>query len=62
MPHALPSLPPVLHEIDVSIVSAEEASLGVAESWSGGQLIGSTRIEPGDLTPADGASPHPAHK
>ena len=57
MPHALPSLPPVLPEIDVSIVSAEEASLGVAESWSGGQLIGSTRIEPGDLTPADGASP-----
>ena len=27
-------LSPVLHDIHVSVVSAEEASLGVAEFWS----------------------------
>jgi hypothetical protein len=31
MTHAVPPLPPVTHEIDVTVVSQEEASLGVAE-------------------------------
>jgi hypothetical protein len=48
---ATPSLSPVLHDIRVSVVSAEEASLGVAELWSGDRLIGFTRIEDGDLAP-----------
>jgi hypothetical protein len=34
----------------VNVVSAEEASLGVAEFWSGDRLIGFTRIEDSDLT------------
>ena len=49
MTTATPSLSPVLHDIHVSVVSAEEASLGVAEFWSGDRLIGFTRIEDGDL-------------
>ena len=49
MTTALPSLSPVIHEIHVSVVSAEEASLGVAEFWSGDRMIGFTRIEDGDL-------------
>jgi hypothetical protein len=49
MTHALPPLPRVTHAIDVTVVSQEEASLGVAEFWSGGELIGFTRIEDGDL-------------
>jgi hypothetical protein len=47
MTNATPSLSPVLHEIHVN-VSAEEASLGVAEFWSGDRLIGFTLIEDGD--------------
>jgi hypothetical protein len=39
----------VLHDIHVIVVSAEEASFGVAELWSGNQLIGITRIEDGQL-------------
>jgi hypothetical protein len=39
----------VMHEIEVSVVSLEEASLGVAEFWSGGRLIGSTCIADGDF-------------
>ena len=50
MTNALPSLSPVMHHIHVSVVSAEEASLGVAEFWSGDRMIGFTRIEEGDLT------------
>jgi hypothetical protein len=50
MTNALPTLSPVMHEIHVSVVSAEEASLGVAEFWSGDRMIGFTRIEDGDLT------------
>jgi hypothetical protein len=50
MTNALPSLSPVLHNIHVNVVSAEEASLGVAEFWSGHRMIGFTRIEDGDLT------------
>jgi hypothetical protein len=49
MTTATPSLSPVLHDIHVSVVSAEEASLGVAEFWSGDRLVGFTRIEDGDL-------------
>jgi hypothetical protein len=49
MTNALPSLSPVLHEIHVNVVSAEEASLGVAEFWSGDRMIGFTRIDEGDL-------------
>jgi hypothetical protein len=57
MTKATPSLSPVLHEIHVSVVSAEEASLGVAELWSGGRLIGFTLIEDGDLTLRIGPNP-----
>ena len=49
MTNALPSLSPIMHEIHVSVVSAEEASFGVAEFWSGGRQIGFTRIEDGEL-------------
>jgi hypothetical protein len=43
-------LSPVMHNIHVSVVSAEEASLGVAEFWSGDRMIGFTLIDEGDLT------------
>jgi hypothetical protein len=38
-----------MHEIHVTVVSAEEAEYGVAEFWSGGRMIGFTRLEDGDL-------------
>lgn len=38
-----------MHEINVMVVSPEEASYGTAEFWSGGRLIGFTRLEDGDL-------------
>jgi hypothetical protein len=38
-----------MHEIRVSIVSAEAADHGVAELWTGGELIGYTILEDGDL-------------
>jgi hypothetical protein len=38
-----------MHEIHVTVVSPEEAAYGTAELWSGGRLIGSTRLEDGDL-------------
>ena len=41
----------------MNVVSAEEASLGVAEFWSGDRLIGFTRIEDGDLTLRIGPNP-----
>ena len=44
------SLTPVQHDIHVIVVSAEEASFGVAEFWSGDRLIGITCVEDGDLT------------
>jgi hypothetical protein len=50
MTNALPLLSPVMHDIHVSVVSAEEGSLGVAEFWSGDRMIGFTRIEESDLT------------
>ena len=57
MTNALPSLSPVMHQIQVNVVSAEEASLGVAEFWSGQRLIAFTRIEDGDLTVRIGPGP-----
>ena len=50
-------LSPVMHDIHVSVVSAEEASLGVAEFWSGDRMIGFTLIEDGDLTLRIGPNP-----
>jgi hypothetical protein len=38
-----------MHEIQVSVVSPEEASYGVAEFWSEGRLIGFTHLDDGDL-------------
>ncbi len=38
-----------MHEIRVTIVSPEEAAYGTAELWSGGRMIGFTRLEDGDL-------------
>jgi hypothetical protein len=40
----------VMHDIHVNVVSPEEASIGLAEFWSGRRMIGFTRIEEGDLT------------
>ena len=37
------------HEIQVTVVSAGEAEYGTAEFWSGGRLIGFTRLDDGDL-------------
>ena len=50
MTNALLSPSPVLHDIHVSVVSAEEASFGVAEFWSGDRMIGFTLLEEADLT------------
>jgi hypothetical protein len=49
MKNTRPSLIPSPHDIDVIVVSPEEASLGVAEFWEGDRLIGFTRIEDGEL-------------
>jgi hypothetical protein len=38
-----------VHEIHVTVVSAEEAEYGTAEFWSGGRMIGFTRLDDGDL-------------
>jgi hypothetical protein len=38
-----------MHEIHVTVVSAEEAAYGTAELWAGGHMIGFTRLEDGDL-------------
>jgi len=50
MQNTSPSPTSVVHEIHVTVVSPEEASFGVAEFWSGGRLIGFTRMEAGELT------------
>jgi hypothetical protein len=52
-----PSLTPVLHDIEVIVVSPEEASFGVAEFWSGDRQIGFTRIEDGELALRIGPRP-----
>jgi len=38
-----------MHEINVTVVSAEEAAYGTAELWSGGRMIGYTHLADGDL-------------
>lgn len=38
-----------MHEIHVTVVSAEEAADGTAEFWSGGRMIAFTHLEDGDL-------------
>jgi hypothetical protein len=38
-----------MHEINVMVVSAEEAAYGTAEFWSSGRMIGFTRLDDGDL-------------
>jgi hypothetical protein len=38
-----------MHDIHVTVVSAEEAAYGTAELWSGGRMIGFTHLEDGDL-------------
>lgn len=50
MENTQPSLTAVPHDIHVIVVSAEEASFGVAEFWLGDRQIGVTRIEDGELT------------
>ena len=50
-----------MNEIDVVVVSAEEAEHGVAEFWCGGELIGQTCLTDGRLelridSRADGGS------
>jgi hypothetical protein len=37
------------HELDVSVVSPQEAEYGAAEFWLGGRLFGFTRVEDGEL-------------
>jgi hypothetical protein len=49
MENTAPSLTPAVHDIDVLVVSPEEASFGVAEFWAGDREIGFTRIEDGEL-------------
>jgi len=50
MQNTPPSPTPILPDINVTVVSPEEASFGVAEFWSGRRLIGFTRLEAGELT------------
>lgn len=38
-----------MHEIEVRVVSLEEADHDTAEFWLGGQLFGFTRLEEGEL-------------
>jgi hypothetical protein len=38
-----------VREIEVRVVSLEEADRGTAEFWLGGQLFGFTRLEDGEL-------------
>jgi hypothetical protein len=45
-----PSQTQGLHDITVTVVSAEEASFGVAEFWAQNRLIGFTRLEDSELT------------
>ena len=37
------------HELNVSVVSPEEAEYGTAEFWAGDRLFGFTRLEDGEL-------------
>ena len=49
MENAQQSPKPIGHNIDVVVVSPEEASFGVAEFWEGGRQIGFTLMEDGEL-------------
>jgi hypothetical protein len=49
MKNTRPSRNPGPRDIDVIVVSPEEASFGVAEFWEGNRQIGFTRIEDGEL-------------
>jgi hypothetical protein len=40
---------PAQHELDVSVVSPEEAENGTAEFWAGDRLFGFTLVEDGEL-------------
>ena len=49
------------HELDVSVMSPEEAEYGTAEFWAGDRLFGFTRVEDGELVlrievPSDGGA------
>jgi len=37
------------HELDVSVVSPQEAEYGTAEFWAGDRLFGFTKVEDGEL-------------
>jgi hypothetical protein len=37
------------HELDVSVVSPQEAEYGTAEFWAGDRLFGFTRVDDGEL-------------
>lgn len=37
------------HELEVRVVSPEEAEYGTAEFWAGDRLFGFTRLEDGEL-------------
>jgi hypothetical protein len=50
MQNTAPSPTPVPQDIEVIVVSPEEASFGVAEFWSGGRQIAFTLIDEGRLT------------
>ena len=38
-----------MHEVHVRVMSPEAAAGGIAEFWTGGQLIGYTLLKDGDL-------------
>jgi hypothetical protein len=40
---------PAPHELEVRVVSLEEAEYGTAEFWAGDTLFGFTRVEDGQL-------------
>jgi hypothetical protein len=50
MTNALPSLSPVLHDIHVNVVSAEEHRSAWRSSGQADRMIAFTRIEDSDLT------------
>ena len=56
MNNTQPSPTPVLHDIEVIVVSPEEASFGISEFWSGDRQIAFTRIEDSELTLRIGAN------
>jgi hypothetical protein len=50
MTNTAPSPTPVADDIEVIVMSPEEASFGVTELWSGGRQLGFTVFEAGELT------------